>query len=54
MSYHILFEWIYFVLSYSTRRWNAFVAKNLVKIKKTGKIKHAYNKDKTHSIILKR
>ncbi len=33
MSYHILFEGIYFVLSYSTHIWNAHVAGNLLKIK---------------------
>ncbi len=54
MTYHILFKGIHFVLSYSTQRWNAYVAGNLLKIKKTGKMKHAYNKDKTNSIILKR
>ncbi len=61
MSYHILFEGIYFVLSYSTQRWNAYVAGNLLNIfylniinEKTGKMKHAYNKDKTRSINLKR
>ncbi len=29
------------------------VTGNLVKIKKTGKMEHAYSKDKMHSIILK-
>ncbi len=53
VSYHILFEGIYFVLSYSTHKWNAYVAGNLLKIK-TGKIRHVYNKDKARSIILKR
>ncbi len=52
MSYHILFGGIYFVLSYSTHTWNANVAGNL--FKKTGKMKHAYKKDKTRSIILER
>ncbi len=33
MSYHILFEEIYFVLSYSTHIWNAYFAGNLLKIK---------------------
>ncbi len=33
VSYHILFEGIYFVLSYSTQIWNAYVAGNLLKIK---------------------
>ncbi len=47
MSYYILFEGVYFVLPYSTHIWNAYVAGNLLKIKKTGKIKHAYSKDKT-------
>ncbi len=35
MSYHILFEGIRFVLSYSTQRWNAYVAGNLLEIKNT-------------------
>ncbi len=53
MSYHILFEGVCFVLSYSTHVWNAYVAGNLLKIK-NAKMKHAYNKDKTRLIILKR
>ncbi len=53
MSYHILFKEIHLVLSYSTQRWNAYVVGNLLKIKKTGKMKLAYNKDKTRSIGLK-
>ncbi len=52
MKYYILFKRIHFVLSYSTQRWNACVAGNFFKIKKTGKMKHAYNKDKTCLIIL--
>ncbi len=39
------------VLSYSTHIWNAYVAGNLLKIKKTRKMKHAYNNDKTRLII---
>ncbi len=46
MSYHILFEGIFFVLSYSTHMWKAYVGWNLLEIKKTEKMKHAYNKDK--------
>ncbi len=53
MSYHILFKGIHFVLSYSMQTWK-FIAGNLFKIKKPGKMKHAYNKDKRCSIILKR
>ncbi len=53
MSYHILLEGIYFVLTYSTHIWNAHVAGNLLKIK-TRKMKHAYNKDETRLINLKR
>ncbi len=53
MSYHILFEGMYFALSYSTQIWNVYVAGNLLKIKNR-KNKHAYNKDKARSIILKR
>ncbi len=34
MSYHILLEGGYFVLSYSTHIWDAYVAGNLIKIKK--------------------
>ncbi len=37
MSYHILFEGVYFVLSYSTHIWNAYVAGSLFKIKKREK-----------------
>ncbi len=37
MSYHILFEGIFFVLSYSTHIWSAFIAGNLLKIKKREK-----------------
>ncbi len=33
MSYHILFEGVCFVLSYSTQIWNAYVAGNLLEIK---------------------
>ncbi len=33
MSYYILFEGIYFVLSYSTHIWNAYVAGNLLETK---------------------
>ncbi len=47
MAYHILFEGVYFVLSYSPNIWNVSVAGNLLKIKNTGKTKHAYSKDKT-------
>ncbi len=54
MSYHILFEGGCFALSYSTHIWNAYVEGNLLKIKKTGKMMHVYNQDKTHLIILKR
>ncbi len=54
MSYHILFKEIYFDLLCSSHIWSAYVAGNLIKIKKTGKMKYAYNKDKTLSIILKR
>ncbi len=42
--YHILSKEIFFVFSYSTQRWNAYVA---------GKMKQAYNKDKARSIFLK-
>ncbi len=52
MSYHILFEGVCFVLSYSTHIWNAHVAGNLLKIK-TRKMMHAYINDKTYLIILK-
>ncbi len=31
--------------------WNAYVAGNLLKIKKTGNMKHAYNKDKIRLTI---
>ncbi len=34
MSYHTLFEVVCFVLSYSTHMWNAYVAENLLKVKK--------------------
>ncbi len=34
---HILFKGIYFVLSYSTQRWNAYVAEDLPKNKKPEK-----------------
>ncbi len=54
MLYHILFEGIYFALSYSTHMWNAYIAGNLLKIKKTRKMEHAYYKDKTCSLILER
>ncbi len=54
MSYHILFEGVCFVLSYFTHIWNAHVAENLLKTKKTRKMKHAYLKDKACLIILKR
>ncbi len=37
MSYHILFEGACFVLSYSTHILNAYVAGNLLKIKKREK-----------------
>ncbi len=53
MSYHILFEGVCFVLSYSTHVLNAYVAGNLLKIK-NAKTMHAYNKEKTRLIILKR
>ncbi len=33
MSYDILFEGVYFVLSYSTHIWNVHVTGNLLKIK---------------------
>ncbi len=44
VSYNILFEGIYFILSYSTHIWNAYIAVNL--FKKTRKMKHENNKDK--------
>ncbi len=53
MSNHILFKEIHFVLSYSTQRLDAYFAENLLKIKKTGKMKHVYNKAKTRSFSLK-
>ncbi len=37
VSYHILFKGIYFVLSYSTQRWTAYVTVNLLKIEKRQK-----------------
>ncbi len=52
-SYHILLQGIHFVSLSSTYRWSAYVAGNSLNIK-TRKMKHAYNKDKTRSIILKR
>ncbi len=51
LTYHVLFEGVCFVLSYSTHIWSAHVAGDL--LKKTRKMKHAYNKEKTRSIILK-
>ncbi len=33
MSYHVLFEGVNFVLSYSTHIWNAYVSGNLLKKK---------------------
>ncbi len=33
MSYLILFEGLYFVLSHSTHIWNAYIAGNLLKVK---------------------
>ncbi len=33
MPYHILFEGVFVVLSYSTHIWNAYVDGNLLKIK---------------------
>ncbi len=54
MSYHILFEVVCFVLPYSTFKWNAYVAGNLLEIKNRDKMMRAYNKNKTHLIILKR
>ncbi len=33
MSYHILFEGVCFVQSYSTHIWNTYIAGNLLKIK---------------------
>ncbi len=33
MSYHILFKVIHFALSYSTQRWNVYIAGNLLEIK---------------------
>ncbi len=53
MSYHILFEVVCFVLSYSAFKWNAYVAGNLWEIKNRDKMMRAYNKNKTHLIILK-
>ncbi len=50
----ILFEGICFVLLYSTPILNAYVAGHLLKIKKTRKTKHVYNKDTTLLMILKR
>ncbi len=41
-------------LLYSTQRRNAHVAEHFLKVKKTGKVKHTYNKDKTRLIDLKR
>ncbi len=35
LSYHILFEGVYFILSYFTHTWNAYVIVNLLKIKNT-------------------
>ncbi len=43
----------YHVWGTPTHIWNAYVAGNLLKIKKTRKMKHACNKDKTRLIILK-
>ncbi len=53
MSYHSLFEGVCFVQSYSTHTHGMHMALEIY-LKKTGKMKHAYNKDKTRSIILKR
>ncbi len=44
MSNNIFYQGIHFTLAYSTQTWNAYVAGNLSKIKKPGKIKHAYIK----------
>ncbi len=48
-KYHVLD--IISCLKGFTQRWNAYVAGNLLKIR-NGKMKHAYNKDKTRPIIL--
>ncbi len=53
MSYHILFEEVCFVLSYPTHIWNAYVAEFFLEIINAKK-EHAYKKDKTRLIILKR
>ncbi len=44
MSYHTLFEGIYFALSRSTHIWNAYVAENLLKSKKREKWSMAITK----------
>ncbi len=54
MSYHIFLEGVCFVLAYNTHIWKAYVAGNVIKIKKRKKMKHAYDKDKTRLLILKR
>ncbi len=54
LTYHIFFEGACFVLSYVIHIRNAYVAGNLLKIKKTRKMKDVYNRDKTRLIILKR
>ncbi len=53
MSNHILFKGIFYILSFSTQKWNAYKPGNLIKTE-NGKMNHVYNKDKTHSITLKR
>ncbi len=53
MSYHILFEGVCIVLSYSTQIWNAHVAGNLLKIKKNAKNEASATSRTGHDNIFK-
>ncbi len=52
MLYHTLLKGLHF-LSYTTQKWKAYATGNLQTIKNR-KNKHADNKDKTRSVVLKR
>ncbi len=53
-SYQNLFEGISFVFVIFHTHMECICRWKFIKNKKTGKMKHSYNKDKTHYTILKR
>ncbi len=48
---HVTLYRVTFGLTYSTQRWSAYIAENLLKLNYTSTAIHAYNTDKTLTFL---